>query len=251
MTTLRSAIAPMLMMSALASLDAAPGQLPDFRMAAQIAHFDITCPPEFDAAATVIGRRAEIAYQRVSSMLRHDLSFRPLLVLFATRADQMRAIESRTVPGNREHVLLTLDTPDARLDGQLVHDLSHVFLFDALAPGRHRDVPLWVLEGLAEHQRGEWDADDLSILKRLVGSGTMPTLSAIELGQVETRNGAVFGHAAFDFLSSRAGSEGLRRFFQTVRENPAGNLANAYIAAVGLSRSDFDEAFAAYLTARP
>jgi hypothetical protein len=250
MSTLRAAIAALLTIPALSILDAAPIQLPDFRMAAQIAHFDVTCPPEFDAAAAVIGRRAEVAYQRVSSMLRHDLSFRPLLVLFATRADQMRAIDTRTIPGNREHVLLTLDTPDARLDGQLVHDLSHVFLFDALAPGRHHDVPVWVLEGLAEHQRGEWDANDLAMLKSLVGSGTLPPLSAIELGQVENQNGAVFGHAAFDFLTLRAGSDGLRLFFEALRANPAGNPTAAYIATVGLSGADFDRAFAAYLKAR-
>jgi hypothetical protein len=89
-------------------------------------HFDITCAPEFDRQAITVGRQAENAYQRVSSSLQRDLSFRPLLVLFPTSADQTRAIDTRTIPGNREHVLVALDTPENRIEGQFIHELSHV-----------------------------------------------------------------------------------------------------------------------------
>jgi hypothetical protein len=215
-------------------------------MAAQTDHFDITCPPEFDRQAGIIGRRAETAYQRVSSSLQHELSFRPLLVLFATRAEQMRAIETRTVPGNREHVLVTLDMPETGLDGQLVHELSHVFLFDVLPAGAHRDVPVWILEGLAEHQRAEWDMNDLTLLKAMVDAGALPAIANVE-AQAYARRGVVFGHAAFDFLASRGGVDGARRFFTALHGNPAAGLLNRYLAAVGLSATDFDRDFAEYL----
>lgn len=130
MTKLRSTAQLALLFLCVGGLSAAPTQLQDFRMAAQIEHFDITCAPEFDGHAAVIGRRAENAYRRVASSLQHNLSFRPLLVLFETRAEQMRAIETRTVPGNREHVIVALDMPGAGSEDNLVHELSHVFLFD-------------------------------------------------------------------------------------------------------------------------
>ena len=238
-----------LTLSCIAALSAAPPQLQEFRMAARIGHFDITCPPEFDRQAAAIGRRAETAYQRVSSSLQHDLSFRPLLVLFATRAEQMRAIETRTVPGNREHVLVTLDMPETRLDGQLVHELSHVFLFDVLPAAAHRDVPVWILEGLAEHQRGEWDVNDLALLKTMVDAGTLPAIANVE-AQADARRGVVFGHAAFDFLASRAGTDGTRRFFAALRENQARSLVGTFLAATGLAGTDFDRAFDVYLKGR-
>lgn len=125
MTTLRATALLALVVSSIAALSASPSQLQEFRMAAQIEHFDITCAPEFDGRAAVVGRRSENAYRCVASSLQHDLSFRPLLVLFATRAEQLQAIETRTVPGNREHVLVALDIPDAGLDGNLLHELSH------------------------------------------------------------------------------------------------------------------------------
>jgi hypothetical protein len=219
-------------------------------MAAQIDHFDITCAPEFDGRAAIIGRSAENAYQRVASSLQHDLSFRPLLVLFATRAEQMRAVETRTVPGNREHVIVALDVPGAGSDDHLVHELSHVFLFDVLSPAFHRNVPVWILEGLAEHQRGAWEAGDAAMLRNMVETGTLPVLADVDTGRVETRRSAVFGHAAFDFLASRAGTSGARRFFTNLRANPGTTPQNAYLATLGVSKSDFDGAFAEYVRRR-
>ena len=219
-------------------------------MAAQIEHFDITCAPEFDGQAAVIGRRAENAYQRVASSLQHDLSFRPLLVLFETRAEQMRALETRTVPGNREHVIVALDIPGAGSEDNLVHELSHLFLFDVLSPALHGNVPVWILEGLAEHQRGHWEAADMAVLRNMVETGTTPTLSDLDTGRVDSRRSAVFGHAAFDFLASRAGTDGAQRFFAALRANPGTTLRNAYLAALGVLDADFDRAFGEYLKSR-
>jgi hypothetical protein len=250
MRKLRSIVQIVLLVLCVAGLSAAPSQLQDFRMAAQIEHFDITCPPEFDGQAAIIGRRAENAYQRVAASLQHDLSFRPLLVLFATKADQMRAIETRTVPGNREHVLVALDIPDAGLDGNLVHELSHVFLFDVLPPARQWNVPVWILEGLAEHQRGEWDADAIGMLRNMVETGTLPMLFGVDAAGGDSRRSAVFGHAAFDFLASRAGADGARRFFTNLRANPGTSPQNAYLATLALPEADFDRAFGEYLKRR-
>jgi hypothetical protein len=245
MRKLRSTVQLALVVLCVVDVSAAPNQLQDFRMAAQIEHFDITCAPEFDGQAAVISPRAENAYQRVASSLQHDLSFRPLLVLFETRAEQMRAVETRTIPGNREHVIVALDMPGAGSEDNLVHELSHVFLFDVLSPALHGNVPVWILEGLAEHQRGQWEAADITVLSNMVETGTMPTLSDVSTGRVDTRRSAVFGHAAFDFLASRTGIDGAQRFVAALRANPGITPQNAYLASLGLD-VDFDRAFAEY-----
>jgi hypothetical protein len=245
MTKLRAIVQLALAVSFVAALSAAPSQIREFRMAAQIDHFDITCPPEFDRQAISIGRQAESAYQRVSSSLQHDLSFRPLLVLFATGAERTGAIETRTVPGNREHVLVTLDTPESVLDGHFVHELSHVFLFDVLPPAQHRDVPVWILEGLAEHQRGEWEPGDLAMLRDMVDRGTLPRLSRVETLGGDTRRGAVFGHAAFDFLAASEGPDAVRRFFVGLRKRTP---VSAFLGGLDLSPADFDNELDVYLS---
>ena len=247
MRKLRAAGQVAFIISGVTILSAAPSQLQEFRMAAQIDHFDITCPPKLDLRAAIIGRQAESAYQRVSSSLQHTLSFRPLLVLFPTRAEQMRAIDTRTVPGNREHVLIALDAPETGLDGQLIHELSHVFLFDVLPAPLRRDVPVWILEGLAEHQRGEWNDGDRTALKSMLDSGTLPKLSRVETLDGDARRSLVFGHAAFDFLAAREGTDGVRRFFMDVRERAP---ISAFLARLDLSPADFDSEFDAYLNAR-
>jgi hypothetical protein len=245
MTKLRLTVQLALAVLFAAALSAAPGQLREFRMAAQIDHFDITCPPEFDRQAISIGRQAESAYQRVSARLQHDLSFRPLLVLFATGAERTGAIETRTVPGNREHVLVTLDTPEPALAGHFVHELSHVFLFDVLPPTLHRDIPVWILEGLAEHQRGEWNEDDRTALREMVDRGTLPKLSRVDTPESDARRSAAFGHAAFDFLAEREGADAVRRFFISLRERPP---VSAFLRELDLSPADFDNELDLYLS---
>jgi hypothetical protein len=227
-------------------------QVPEFRLAGTTAHFDITCAPELDRQADEIGRRAERAYAQLSSSLRHQLSLRPLLVLFGTRGDLEHAVRTRTVPGNREHLLLSLDIPTARIPGHLTHELSHVFLFDMLPTPVHGEIPRWMSEGLAEHHRGEWDASDLAIVREMVRAGSVPAISSAagSVPQGDDRSIIVVGHAAFDFLAARAGGEGPARFLASLREGRESNPVKAYLAVVGLASGELERALNQYLSAR-
>lgn len=96
---------------------ASAGLLPPDGQLAETAHFDITFT---DAAAGDVERVADVAEgadDRIRSRLMHELSLRPLVVVFSTAADRMRAIESGTIPGDREHLLWALDTPASAVDG--------------------------------------------------------------------------------------------------------------------------------------
>jgi len=245
MRILRASLQFAVAVSSVAVLSAAPGQVAEFRMAAQLDHFDITCAPEFDRQALSVGRQAENAYQRVSSTLQRDLTFRPLLVLFPTAADRMRAIDTRTIPGNREHVLVALDRPQETIEGQFIHELSHVFLFDALPPAQRHNVPLWILEGFADYQRGEWSEDDRAALKIMVDRGSLPKLSREETLNRDARTNAVFGHAAFDLLAAREGTDGVRRFVDALGDRTP---VSAFLAGLELSSADFDHELDVHLS---
>jgi hypothetical protein len=215
-------------------------------------HFDITYTPDLDVQIERISRQAERAYQQVSSDLLHDLSLRPLLVLFRTRGDLERAVASGTVPGNREHILLPLDAPAAWVDGDLMHELAHVFAYDIVPSLDRSEVPRWIQEGLAEFERGDWDASDLAVLRQMLRRNALPRLGMLRAGSLpgESRMNHILGHAAFDYLVSRAGRGTLKRLLLSLRETWVASPTDVYLAALGLSGDDFDRGFDEYLRAR-
>jgi hypothetical protein len=225
-------------------------QLEDFRLTGSVGHFDITCAPELDTRAFEIGHAAERAYQRVASSLQHELSLRPLLVVFATRAEFESARQTRTMPGNREHLTIALDVPEARIDGLLVHELSHIFLFEMLPPSLRSEIPEWIMEGLAEHHRGELDPSDRTALREMIRTGSVPALGGAATPPAKERTPVIVGHAAFDFLVARTGPEGPTRMLTSLREDRERPWFEAYLAALRLESADFDREFGAYLRER-
>ena len=59
----------------------------------------------------------------------------------------------------------------------------------------------------------------------------------------------ILGHAAFDFLVSRAGQGSVRQVLLSWRES-VDNPTDTYLTAIGLSAGDFDRRFGEYLKAR-
>ena len=212
-------------------------------------HFDITFTSVAADNVESIGAVAERAYGQVSSQLMHELSLRPLLVLFSTRYDLERAIATRTVPGNREHVLWALDTPPAQVSGQLVHELTHVFAFDIVRA--RRDIPGWLHEGLAEFARGEWVDGDVGLVREMLRLNTLPMFRNL-LGSPSadaSRVHTVVGHLAFEFLVARTGEGSVRRVLLALRDGAA-NPMDTYLAATGLAADDFDREFSRYVRSR-
>ena len=58
------------------------------------------------------------------------------------------------------------------------------------------------------------------------------------------------GHAAFEFIESREGKEGIREFLFALRKTVIGGGADPYDDALGLSADDFDREFARYIKDR-
>ena len=150
-------------------------------------------------------------------------------------------------PSNGDRILLAIDQPADRWPGLITHEVAHVFAFDIL-PGR--STATWVMEGLAEYERGAWDPSDLSALRNAVRANAVPALSRLQADDNQTpRLVSAFGHAAFDFIESRSGKAGVRQFLFALRQ-AQGNGADPFQAGLQLRRDEFDQAFESYLRER-
>ena len=119
-----------------------------------------TSRSDLDLHAERAAQEAERAYERVSGDLRHNLAFRVPIFLFRTTTEFDGSVHTVASPGaagelsSGDRILLAIDQPADRWPGLITHEVAHVFAFDIL-PGR--STATWVLEGLAEYERGAWD----------------------------------------------------------------------------------------------
>jgi beta-lactamase regulating signal transducer with metallopeptidase domain len=231
--------------------------LPNAWQISSSAHFDVTYLPSLADRVDSITAAAERAYQKVSADLQHQLSIRPLLVLFSTRVDLEQAVTSGNVvvtsgnvPGNRKHILVPLDMPPGQVGGQLAHELGHVFTFDIAPSSAGNDFPRWIHEGLAEFARGEWADTDLAVLRERVRTQTLPTLLRSPAAATgDARLVRILGHAAIDFLVSRAGRGQVRQLLLLLRDNGA-DPVGGYLTRLGLPATEFERGFREYLNER-
>jgi beta-lactamase regulating signal transducer with metallopeptidase domain len=214
-------------------------------------HFDIFFTPGLNIELQRVERDAERAYQRLSADLRHDLGVRPNLVLFATDAERSRAVETGTAPGTgtQLRILLARDRPDDRFQADVTHEVTHAFEFDILPAAVLNDSPEWIREGLAEHEGEAWANGDDELLRGLVRTDSVPALSAFER-PTERRLSYSLGHAAFDFIAARWGSDGIRRMLFALRQRQAADRGGLYQAVFGIPAEEFDQAFDRYLRER-
>ena len=189
-------------------------------------------------------RDAEAAYVRLSEALRYDLpqsvpvilidrgSNTPLLV------DGARELAVRSGAPRRQVIIISTDSL-ARQTGIIVHELTHQFAFDIL-PQTSRTAPL-LIEGLAEHLRGRWSADDRRQIREAATTGNMPPVATSAM------NDRPWAHALFDFVRADYGEEGVRRLVFAMRKLTT--VSEAVPVAFETTGNQFDRAFRDYVMA--
>jgi hypothetical protein len=224
-------------------------------------HFEIYYYPEVKQHLERITSYAESAYSQVSADLKHDLAFKVPLVIYKTQSEfQQQNIEPTELPEGvlafaepyRDRMVLPIDEPSDALYRLITHELTHIFEFDIIPRSLlRRGLPLWVDEGLADHMTGYWNPFDLMTVRDAAISDTIPSMSDFQ-GQafVDGRLPYNLGHAAFEFIESRWGKEGLRQFLFALRKNVIGGGESAYEEAFRLTAEEFDEQFEKYLKDR-
>jgi hypothetical protein len=224
-------------------------------------HFEIYYYPEIEQHLERVTSYAESAYQQVSSDLKHDLAFKVPMVLFKTQSEfQQQNIEASELPEGvlafaepyRDRMVLPIDEPSDALYRLITHELTHIFEFDIIPRSLlRRGLPLWVDEGLADHLTGYWNAFDLMTVRDAAISDNIPPMSDFQgVAFADGRLPYNLGHAAFEFIESRWGKEGLRQFLFALRKNVIGGGESAYEEAFRLKAEEFDEQFDKYLKDR-
>lgn len=210
------------------------------------AHFDLYYQRPEQTRVDEIRRAAEQAYERVSNDFKHDLAERTPLILVARQRDvPATSVAAHTLitasgaPTRGDHILIGLDTFAERPD-QIVHELTHVFPFDII-PTASQSFP-WLSEGLAEYERGMWDARDLAQVRQAAAAGRIPTVDTL------TDSDRQWGHAVFDFVGNEFGKGGIRQFLFALRRQA--QLSAASEAAFDISLAEFNRRFVAHVIAR-
>ena len=204
---------------------------------------------------------AESAYQPVSSDLKHDLAFKVPLMLYKTQSEfQQQNVEPSELPEGvlafaepyRDRMVLPIDEPDDALYRLITHELTHIFEFDIIPRSLlRRGLPLWVDEGLADYMTSYWNSFDLMTVRDAAIADTVPAMSDFQgVAFVDGRLPYNLGHAAFEFIESRWGKEGIRQFLFALRKNVIGGGESAYEEAFRLKAEEFDEQFDKYLKDR-
>jgi WD40-like Beta Propeller Repeat len=226
-------------------------------------HFEIYYYPEVEKHLERVAGYAESAYQHVSADLKHDLSFKIPLIIFKTHSEFE---QENVAPGAaqegvaafaepyRQRMLLPIDDPPDNLYGLITHELTHQFQFDIIPQGLIRQsVPLWINEGGAEFERGQWDPIDLMMIRDAAVADLVPKMSKTE-GYGNASNARLvpydLGHSVYEFIEAKYGAEGVRQFLFALRKSVIGGGEDAYEEALRMKPEEFDQAFERYLKDR-
>ena len=129
-------------------------------------HFDVYFYDKEAEAAAQAARMAERWYTRISAVLRHQLSGRQPLILYADHPDFEQTNVLGEQPGEgtggvteslKRRIILPMGASLAETDHVIGHELTHAFQYDITGVGRGsmatalNRVPLWFIEGMAEY----------------------------------------------------------------------------------------------------
>ena len=225
-------------------------------------HFEIYYYPELEEHLERIAGYAESAYQEVSARLRHDLAFVVPLIVFKTHSEfeQQNVFPGASPEGvgafaepSRNRIVLPIDEGPDGLYRLITHELTHIFEFDIIPRGIIRQgVPLWVDEGLADFMAGVWRPLDIMQVRDVAVSDTVPSMTRFERygGFASGRVVYNLGHAVFEFIESRWGDDGIRRFMFGLRRSSVGGGGDPYEEVFDLEAEEFDDEFKKYLDER-
>ena len=223
-------------------------------------HFEIYYYPELEKHLERVASYAESAYQHISSELKHDMPDKIPMVLFKTASEFEENNVSGELPEGvlaftepeRGRMVLPIDLPAEQLYQLMTHEMTHAFMFDIVPRGiLGSNLPLWVDEGLADYMAAAWNKTDLMKVREAAITDSVPKMSKIDLQPlVSGREPYELGHAAFEFIESKWGKDGMRQFLFSLRKSVLGSGQTAYEEALKVRPDEFDDQFDRYLKDR-
>lgn len=191
-------------------------------------HFVIHYYPEMEPYMPKIARQAERWYERLSSVTGHEFEEgdRKPLIFYADDADfRQTNIVPGFIPGGvrglaepaQDRVVMPL-APNHNVTHQVLgHELVHSFQFDfaGRAGINTRQLPLWLMEGMAEYYSiGRRHTETAMWMRDAVLSDQLPTFEDID--RQDRYNPYRYGHAFMAYLGGTYGDETIIDYFQAV-----------------------------------
>ncbi|MDP2055832.1 MAG: hypothetical protein Q8L75_19510, partial [Acidobacteriota bacterium] len=155
-------------------------------------------------------------------------------------------------PG-RYRMVMPIDEPPDLLYRLIVHELTHQFQFDIIPTGLiRRNMPLWTMEGMSDYMTGYWRPLDMMTVRDAAVSDIVPKMSEMQDygGFSNPRLIYNLGHAAFEFIESKWGKEGVRAYVFALRRSVIGGSDDAYMEAFQIGPDEWDQQFDRYLKER-
>ncbi|HVG71508.1 MAG TPA: basic secretory protein-like protein [Vicinamibacterales bacterium] len=210
-------------------------------------HFDIYYYPEEEQAVDLAARMAERWYARLSRVLRHELSSRQPIILYAAHPhfQQTNALSGEIGEGTggvtesfKRRVILPFAGGLAETDHVLGHELVHAFQYDIsssedaegrpTAPGI-ASLPLWFIEGMAEYlSLGPVDANTAMWVRDASSREKMPTIDKLDDPDFFPYR---YGHAFWAYVAGRWGDSAVGDMLRAA--GPSGNIEEAITAVLG------------------
>ncbi len=191
-------------------------------------HFLIHYYPEMELYMPKIARQAERWYERISRVTGHEFADgdRKPLIFYADDADfRQTNIVPGFIPGGvrglaepvQDRVVMPL-APNHNVTHQVLgHELVHSFQFDYAAQAgiNTRDLPLWLVEGMAEYYSiGRRHTETAMWMRDAVLSDQLPSFD--DFGRQDRYNPYRYGHAFMAYLGGTFGDETIINYFRAV-----------------------------------
>lgn len=211
-------------------------------------HFDIYFYPEEEAAVELAARMAERWYARLSKLLRHELSGRQPLILYAAHPHfrQTNALSGEVGEGTggvtemfKRRIILPFAGGLAETDHVLGHELVHAFQFDMAsvrdAEGQQigpavMQLPLWFIEGMAEYLSiGPVDANTAMWVREAASRERMPSIDKLDDPDFFPYR---YGHAFWAYVAGRWGDAAVGDMLRST--GPRGDIKGAIEAVLGV-----------------
>ncbi len=211
-----------------------------------------------------LAEMAESAYQKISSNIKHQLSATVPLIFYKTSTDfeQTNLFQiPEGVLGVAEPVLYRIviqgDMALDEIQDLLEHELTHIFEYDLLwgQPGGAlyslAQPPGWIIEGFAEYNTETWSSWSSLIVRDAVLNDRIPELT--NAGHLYSRYPLPrppdydFGHALYDFIEHKFGKNGIREFWQSLKNYPRIGRKNPINRAFKQESREFNHEFKKYL----
>jgi len=227
-------------------------------------HFRIHFYADEPQALKNVAELSESAYQKLSEILKHQLSDPVPLIYYTTFTDfELSNVFdiSEGVLGVSEPLLHRIgihgDMPLDELQRLIEHELAHIFEFDILWGSQTASLialnvpPLWLFEGLSEYATQDWSSWSTMIVRDAVLNDRLPDMA--ESGDLESRfpmprdPSYDFGHAIYDFIEVRFGRNAVQDLWQSIKGSPLIRKIAPVKRAFNIKTLDFNQEFQKYL----